>query len=447
MGDSQLLTRLQQIYGSGATDQTSRYEAALNTFMATYGDGEVFIFRAPGRVNLIGEHTDYNHGYVMPVALDKDTVLLARPRRDGEIRLVNVEAEFASLAFTIGPDIPPGPPGAWENYAKGAAQLMARQLKRDIGGLDGLIVGQPPYGVPRSSGLSSSTALTVAVAMALAHFNKWLPEPSTLAQFCSEAEWYVGTRGGVLDQFSMLLTQQNHALYLDCRPDTAGQYVMENVPLPAGYHLMVADSGVHRRNVGGGYNQRVAACRAGVALLKDLFPDITHLRDIQDISWPELADQLPDEITIGNLQARHIDLGDLPGLNTETRLKVRARCRHVWTENQRVKDAVSALRAGDVATLGHLLNEAHASARDDYEVSCPELESLVRAAREVDGVAGARLTGAGWGGCIIALVSTEAITSFEAHVNKRYQDDTGQSPAIFTCQAGPGAGLVTVIKN
>lgn len=447
MSEHQLLARLQQIYGTGAANQASRYEAALDTFTGIYGAGEVFIFRAPGRVNLIGEHTDYNHGYVMPVALDKDTVLLARPRRDGEVRLANVEAEFAPLAFTVGPDIPPGPAGTWENYAKGAAQLLARQLKRDMGGLDGLIVGQPPYGVPRSSGLSSSTALTVVVAMALAHFNEWLPEASILAQFCSEAEWYVGTRGGVLDQFSLLLTQQNQALFLDCRPDTAGQYAMENVPLPPGYRLMVADSGVHRRNVGGGYNQRVAACRAGVALLQKHFPHITHLRDVQDIPWPELAEQLQDEITIGNLQARNIDLGDLPGLTAETRLKVRARCRHVWTENRRVKDAVSALRAGDVATLGHLLNEAHTSARDDYEVSCPELESLVRAAREVDGVAGARLTGAGWGGCIVAMVSIEAVSTFEAHVSECYQNDTGQPTTIFTCQAGPGAGLITVIKD
>jgi galactokinase len=246
----------------------------------------------------------------------------------------------------------------------------------------------------------------------------------------------------------MLLAQQNQALFLDCRPDAAGRYAMEHVPLPPGYQLIVADSGVRHQNVGGGYNQRVAACRAGVALLQQThFSHISHLRDVQDVPWAELAGQLPAEITIGDLQERNIDLGDLPGLTPDTRLKVRARCRHVWTENQRVKDAMTALRATDMTTLGRLLNEAHTSARDDYEISCPELESLVQAAREVDGVAGARLTGAGWGGCIVALVSAEAGPTFEAHVRERYQNDTGRTTAIFACRVGPGAGLVTMIRD
>ncbi len=447
MNEDKLLTTLQSIYGPGATEQRSRYTEALDTFIATYGAGEVFLFRAPGRINLIGEHTDYNHGYVMPIAVDKDTLLLARPRADGMIHMSNPEEEFPPFSFTIGSAIPIGSKGAWENYAKGAAQLLAQQLDRDLIGFDGLIVGQLPYGVPRGSGLSSSTTLTVVVAIALAHFNKWQPENTTLARFCSKAEWYVGTRGGVLDQFSMLLTRQHQALFLDCRPDASGRYTMEHVPLPTGYHLMVADTGVHHRNVGGGFNQRVAACRAGVALLQTHFPNITHLRDVQDVPWTELSKQLPVEITIGELRTSNIDLGDLPGLTPDTILKVQARCRHVWTENQRVKDAVTTLRAGNVPTLGRLLNQAHTSARDDYEISCPELESLVKAAQEVEGVAGARLTGAGWGGCIVALVTTEARSTFEAHLKERYQKDTGQTPAIFACQAGPQAGLITVVHH
>ena len=146
-----LIPSLQAIYGEGAAAQAQRYAEELAAFSATYGPGEVLIFRAPGRVNLIGEHTDYNHGYVLPVALDKDILLLARPRPDAMVRLRNLEADFSTLAFTIGPAIPPGPAGDWGNYAKGAAQALAQQLGRDLRGLDGLIAGQPPYGVPRGA--------------------------------------------------------------------------------------------------------------------------------------------------------------------------------------------------------------------------------------------------------------------------------------------------------
>ena len=451
---SDLTSLLRAIYGQGAAAQEQRYPEALTAFTSAYGPGEVLTFRAPGRVNLIGEHTDYNHGYVLPIALDRDILLLARPRSDATVHLSNMEAEFPPRSFTIGPDIPPDPPGDWGNYARGAAQALARQLAvgaglrpapTDLRGLDGLIAGQPPHGVPRGAGLSSSSVLTVVVALALAHVNGWQPDGVTLARFCSEAEWYVGTRGGIMDQFIALLSRRGHALFLDCRPDTAGRYRMEHVPLPQGYHLLIADSGVRHGNVRGHYNRRVAACRAGVGLLRARFPAITHLRDVQEVPWAELEPLLPEEVTVGELTGRGIELGDVPGLTPDTRLRVRARCRHVWTENRRVEAAVAALRAGEVATLGRLLNEAHASARDDYEISCPELEVLVQAAREVDGVAGARLTGAGWGGCIVALVRDDAVPAFQAHVARRYQAETGRTPAIFACRSAPGAGLVTAM--
>jgi len=166
---------LQSIYGEETAAQVRRYEAALETFTAAYGAGEVFIFRAAGRVNLIGGHTDYNHGYVLPVALDKDALLLARSRSDGTVRLRNVEADYPPLSFAMSREITPGPPGDWGNYAKGAAQELARQLGRDLRGLDGLVASQPPYGVPRGVGLSSSSALTVVAAVALAHLNGWHP--------------------------------------------------------------------------------------------------------------------------------------------------------------------------------------------------------------------------------------------------------------------------------
>jgi galactokinase len=436
-----LNTTLLTIYDDQSDVQTNRYSQAMEAFKATYGPGEVLAFRAPGRVNLIGEHTDYNYGFVLPVALDKDILLLARPRSDSIVRLANLEEQFPPLTFTISPDIPSAPPGDWGNYARGAAQELSRQLKRDLRGLDGLVVGQAPQGVPRKVGLSSSSALTVVAALTLARINGWQPERTGLAQLCSEAEWYVGTRGGIMDQFIALLGQRDHALFLDCRPVSDGQYKMDHIPLPKDYSLLIADSGVrHQKVVKGAYNQRVAACRAGVGLLRPHFPGIAYLRGVQSVPWAELAEWLPEEATVSEIRERGVELGDVPGLTSDTLLKVRARCRHVWTENRRVEAAVAALTAGDVATLGRLLNEAHASARDDYEISCPELEVLVNAACEVDGVVGARLTGAGLGGCIVAVVHKDAVSDFEAHVSNQFQTQVGRETTIFACRSGPGAG-------
>lgn len=432
---------LRAIYGERSGAQRRRYLRAREAFIATQGAGDVSFFRAPGRVNLIGEHTDYNHGFVLPVALDKDILLLARPRSDRTVRLSNTSSEFDPLSFTISCDIPPAPRGDWGNYARGAAQAMARHLAQPLHGLDGLIAAQAPYGVPRAVGLSSSSALTVVIAVALAELNDWQPEKTALAQLCSDAEWYVGTRGGIMDQFIALLGQRDHALFLDCRPDPSGCYEMDGFPLPRGHVLLIADSGVrHQKARKASYNQRVAACRAGVGVLRASYPGITHLRDVQGVPWPELARELPEVTTVGEMRGQGVDLGDLPGLAPGTRLKVRARCRHVWTENQRVLAAVFALCHGDIVTLGRLLNQAHASARDDYEISCPELEVLVEAAREVEGVAGARLTGAGWGGCIVAMVHRDAAHNLKAHLKEQYEARTRRTTEVFTCRAAPGAG-------
>jgi galactokinase len=462
------LSTLSEIYGEGAGRQGVRYAQALAAFRTAFGPGEVYTFRAPGRVNLIGEHTDYNHGYVLPVALDRDILLLARRRTDSTVRLCNLEAGYAPLAFRAAPDIPPAMRGDWGNYARAAAQALVRRAGPDLAGLDGLVVGGAPYGVPRGAGLSSSSALTVVVAVALAHFNGQALGPdagdvahpaataagaaverAAFAFFCSQAEWYVGTRGGIMDHFAALVSRRDQALFLDCRPDAAGRYATEHLPLPDGYRLLVVDSGVHHENARGQFNERVACCRAGVGLLQKHYAGrpgatggISHLRDLQDVPWRELEALLPEEITPRELRRQAVELGDLPGLDDGARLHVRARCRHVWSENRRVLAAAAALRAKDVATLGELLNEAHASARDDYEISCPEVESLVRAAHETEGVAGARLTGAGWGGCMVALVHTSVVAAFEEHVRRCYAAETGRVCSIFACRAGPGAGLV-----
>ncbi|MBX2999039.1 MAG: galactokinase [Caldilineaceae bacterium] len=435
------LTKLFEIYGDGAVDQRGRYTAALDAFRALYGPGPVQIFRAPGRVNLIGEHTDYNHGYVMPAALDKDVLLLAHPRRDGEIHLANMEADFPSQAFRIEANIEPAPNGDWSNYARGAAQEAARTFAGLLHGFDGLVSSAPPLGVPRGAGVSSSSALTVVMAVALAHFAEWNPSPARMAQFCSDAEWYVGTRGGIMDQFIALLGQRDHALFLDCRP-VDGDFRTETIPLPEEYRLLVVNSGVHHSNVRNEFNARVASCRAGVALLRREFPAITHLRDVESFGWTLLEPLLPEETTVATLRADGHDLGDLPNVAANTLLRVRACCRHVWSENRRVLAAVKAMRMGQIEQLGILLNEAHASARDNYRISVPELEILVEAASEIAGCVGARLTGAGWGGCIVALVHKDGVNEFQRRVPQIYREKSGRQAGVFLCQASPGAGMV-----
>jgi galactokinase len=446
------MIELESIYGSGAARQAARYESALVRFREVCGPGPVYLFRAPGRVNLIGEHTDYNHGYVLPVALDRDVLLLARPRTDEMVVLHNVEPQFHPVSFAVASEIPPAQRGDWGNYARGPAQMLSQSLRRDthgtarsLRGMDALVSGAQPFGVPRGAGLSSSSALTVAIAVALAYLNDLPATGMEFAHSCADAEWYVGTRGGIMDHFIALLARLDHAMFLDCRPETDGRYRTEHVPLPKDYRLLVVNSGVRHENARGQYNHRVAACRAGVALLRQAYPSVTHLRDLQEVPWEQLAFHLPDEVTAGWLWERGFDLGDLPGLTAAVPLKVRARCRHVWTENGRVLAAMDALRAGDVPRVGRLLDEAHASARDDYEVSCPELECLVTAAKEVDGVAGSRLTGAGWGGCIVALVHADAVPAFESHLFRCYRAQMGKEAAVFACRAGPGAALVTVL--
>ncbi|MEZ4733316.1 MAG: galactokinase [Caldilineaceae bacterium] len=439
---------LQTIYGAGAAAQGERYQAALAAYRAHFGEtGPVSIFRAPGRVNLIGEHTDYNHGFVMPAALDKDVLLLVRPNGTDQVNLMNLEAGFTPVTFTVSDAIPAAPPGDWSNYVRGAAQTLTQVMNKSAPGIDALVVGAPPFGVPRGAGLSSSSAFTVVAAVALAHLSGWETTGSPFAQLCSDAEWYVGTRGGIMDQFVSLFSERDHALCLDCRPDAAGNYHYETIPLPADYRLLVVDSGVHHGNVRGEFNQRVAACRSGVALLQRHYPQITHLRDVHEIDWPMLEPLLPETITATTLQEQGFHLGEIPGLDRQAPLRVRACCRHVWTENHRVAAALTAMQQGKITELGRLLNAAHASARDDYAISCPELEILTQSAREVDGVAGARLTGAGWGGCMVALVHETAAPAFERHVQQQYLTKVGHTPAIFPCQAGPGAGHVMTVND
>jgi galactokinase len=431
---------LKACYGANSAHQQSRYAEALDRFGKLYGAGEVQLFRAPGRVNLIGEHTDYNHGFVLPAALDKDVVFLARPRRDHTLRAANLEDAYAPVDFELTSEIPPAPRGHWSNYLRGPAQMLARQV--ELPGMDLLVAGAPPYGVPRAVGLSSSSAVVVATAVMLAHQAGIHYRTAAFAQSCADAEWYVGTRGGIMDHFAALLTERDHALFLDCRPRTDGSYTTRHIPFPDSHRLLVVDSGVHHDNIRGEFNLRVAACRAGVALLRAAFPGITHLRDVQEIAWQEVATHLPNRSTAAELARSGIDLGDIPGLDPTQPLNILACCRHVWHENARVLQTLDALAAGDIGTVGTLLTAAHVSARDDYGISTPELDFLVNNAITLPGVVGARLTGAGWGGCVLVMVEADAIDGLQNELGAAYAATFGYRPAMFLCQAAPGAAYL-----
>lgn len=448
MPNNTLTNALASVYGQDSAvlaRQSARYERAICAFRAAHGGGQVEVYHAPGRLNLIGEHTDYNHGWVLPVALDKDILLVCRPREDNLVKLANIEAAFTPRMFALNREIPPASVGDWANYAQGAGQWLQQAASEPLAGLDALIDGCAPDGIPRGAGLSSSSALTVAVMAALVRCNRVQLEGASLAAACSQAEWYVGTRGGIMDHFSSILGQRDAALYLDCRPDPAGRYHYEHVPLPTGYALVIIESGLAHTNTGPFFNRRVAEGRIGVRLLSARYAGITHLRDVDHVPWQELEPLLPEVINSCELLARGIDPDKVldNGLSPQTdTFLVRQRCRHVHSENWRVRQAVAALKAGDMETVGGLLRAAHASASRDYDISTPEIDALVGLAEQQPGCLGARLTGAGWGGCVLALVRAEQADSFSQALPPVYLQATGLQAHIFSCRSAAGAGLV-----
>ncbi|MFP3896844.1 MAG: galactokinase [Anaerolineales bacterium] len=444
--DSDLCKALCRVYGGSSeqlSSQVARYERGLRVFAERYGAGEVAVFRASGRVNLIGEHTDYNYGFVLPMALDKDILIFARPRSDRKVHLTNVESLFDDREFVISEDIPRRTVGDWANYVQGAAQLLEREYGPGLKGFDALVQGEAPHGVPRGAGLSSSSALTVAAAAALLGVNGIEVDGPAFAEACSRAEWYVGTRGGIMDHFTSVLARQGHALFLDCCPNGKGDYSYRHVPIPEGYAVVVVDSGVRHKNTGPHFNRRVAEGRIGVHLMKQKYPGITSLRDVQNLGWSEIALLLPKEIDRRALAEMGIDPEGM--LDSEVQLEtdvfcVRKRCRHVITENERVLQSIDALERGDMERVGALLQEAHASARDDYEISTPEIETLVYLAESVPQTLGARLTGAGWGGCIVVLVERDGVGALRETVGKGYREEMGRRAEFFVCRSAAGAG-------
>ena len=366
-------------------------------------EGNPQFFRAPGRVNLIGEHTDYNDGFVMPAALEFEAQAAASVREDRLLRIHSLNTgQSAEIDLSAGDNVPRGD---WTDYAFGVAIMIEAAGKR-LSGADILVSSSVPVG----SGLSSSAALEVVVGYALLALSGHDVDTVELARICQKAEnEYVGMRCGIMDQFISCNGVEGHALMIDCR-------TLERTPVPVDprARIVVANSMVHHALADGEYNKRRQSCEEGVRLLKPALGDIQALRDVTFAMLEENRDFLPD-------------------------LTYR-RCRHIVTENERVLAAAEALENDNLAEFGQLMNASHASMRDDYEISCTEVDILVDIAQKQDGVFGARMTGGGFGGSVVALVEAGSVEKFIENVGVAYRAATGHTSDIFACAPQDGVG-------
>lgn len=420
--------------GSIPAADEPRLSSLTDHFHRLTGRAATFVARAPGRVNLLGEHTDYNGLPVLPMAIDRSVLIAGAPRDDRTICLRNTSRQFAPREYALAESIPPSADGDWGNYSKAAAQGIARycgaQLHR---GADLVVDGN----VPSGAGLSSSSALVVANALALLAANDVHVAYETLAEILPMAERYVGTLSGGMDQATSLLARAGHALRIDFAP-----LRVRTVPLPPGYGIVVCHSLVRAEKSGAAkraYNQRVIECRLACRVMEralgcglprslqalgdlvKLFPGrslldfLSHLQTLvpdRPLSLDEIA------AIIGTSPERlRIECEIGPAIGDHFRLLRRAR--HVLSEAERVEDAEEALRAGDAAAFGRLMDASHGSCRDDYEISCDALEELVAIAQQA-GALGARLTGAGFGGCTVNLVATADIPAFLTRVDRSF---------------------------
>jgi galactokinase len=383
-------------------DLISRYEQAFT------GARPAFVVRAPGRVNLIGEHTDYNDGLVLPIAMSQALHVVIGTSGDD-----TVEARSSSFAeparFSA---VDPGPPGvagmpAWSNYVRGVAALLVKAGVR-LRGAKLLIHSEVPIG----GGVSSSAALEVGSAMAFLALAGEKMEPVPMALLARQAEHqYAGSPCGIMDQFICALGREFYALLLDCRTQ---EY--EHIPLPFDNAVLAVIDTQVKHNIGGSeYPVRQQQCGEGLAVLKSRYPQLASLRDVK----PNM----------------------LYGQRSAMDPVIFQRCQHVVTEIERTNEAADALRHGKLDVFGSLMFDSHASLRDDYAVSCPELDSLVEIARNVRGVYGARMTGGGFGGCAIALVEPSAVEPLEQAVRADYDGHFEKPALMYTTTASDGAGV------
>jgi len=371
----------------------------LDEFERRFGGVPAFVARAPGRVNLIGDHTDYNDGFVLPMAIDREVCLAARPRDDRRVLVHSIDFDDdASFALDDGTRRCHEP---WVEYLRGVAWALD-EAGRPTAGWEGVVAGDIPVG----AGLSSSAALELATARAFSAVNGVVWQPVAMARLAQRAEnEWVGVNCGIMDQLISAAGEAGHAMLIDCR-----SLETRVVPIPAHVAVVVMDTGTRRGLVGSAYNERRAQCEEAAALF-----GVAALRDVDTATFHARAAEL-DPLT-------------------------RKRARHVVTENARTIEAASRLEDENVTRFGELMNESHASLRDDFEVSRPELDAMVAIAREHDACFGARMTGAGFGGCAVALVESERAAEFAQRVVAAYEKSIGVRPAVYLCAASAGASV------
>lgn len=367
-------------------------------FHAQFGESPEFIVRAPGRVNLIGEHTDYNDGFVLPMAIDRSIWIAARPREDRQVICYSMDFD-EDLEFSLD-DIQREPHG-WGEYLKGVAWVLQEE-GYTLKGWDGVVVGDIPIG----AGLSSSAAIEMATLRTFSVVSDFTWDAVRMAKLgqSTEINW-VGVNSGIMDQMVSALGEAGHALLIDCR-----SLEVENIPMPEGIVMLVFDSSIRRGLVDSAYNERQAQCQeaasfCGVETLRDLSGDVleTFRQGIEPILF--------------------------------------RRAHHVVSENERTLQAVEALRVGDTLLFGELMNASHESLKEDYDVSSDELDTLVELAQS-EGALGARMTGAGFGGCIVSLVDENLLEGISLRVKERFGEKTGLQAKAYPCVAADGVELI-----
>ena len=374
----------------------------MAAFGAAAADATIDVVRAPGRVNLIGEHTDYNQGLVLPVAIDLEIRIARRPRPDRRVRLALVaDGSVGELDLDrIGP-----PTRGWIDYVAGTAREMAA-AGLATAGFDGVLAST----IPIASGLSSSAALELASVWALSPPGGPAADPLAVARICQRAEnTYVGVQCGLMDQFASAAGIAGAAVLLDCR-----SLEHHAVPLPGGLALVVAHTGMPRTLGTSEYNARRADCERAVAALAAVELGVRSLRDVD-----------------AEMLVRHEARIDPVALR---------RAEHIVAENERVLATEAALRGGDLDALGEIFAASHASLRDRYEVSSPELDAMVEIASGVPGVIASRMTGAGFGGCTITLARLDVVAELETRTLRDYPARTGRQPRVWVVRAVDGAG-------
>jgi galactokinase len=365
------------------------------------------VAQAPGRVNLIGEHTDYNDGFVFPAAIDRYITILASPREDEVVQAFSVDYDQCN-SFRLS-SIEPSQEAPWSNYLRGVYQQFLNRGFRPLGA-DLVLSGNVPLG----AGLSSSAALEVVTAETVRVLSAVEISGVELALLCQAAEHdFVGVQCGIMDQFVSALAQQGKALFVDCR-----DLSYRPVPLRDDLSVVVCDSKVQRKLDSSEYNKRRSECESSVEILAEKVGEIKALRDVSQEQLETHKNLLPDLLY--------------------------RRAHHVVSENERVLKAIDLLERGEVEQFGELLYQSHISLRDDYEVSCEELDILVELASDAPGVLGSRMTGAGFGGCTVSLVNASASEAFCEFVRRGYKDRTGIEANAYVCDPSAGVSHQTV---